>query len=143
MHPSCPDFDQTPLPGLLVFAPTCRNIYAICSRARCGWHCSHGLWRHCRAYAECSYGQLAAEVIVRYGIVTGRLEVGFKRRLNTPRVVLATACVRNDREEAEQRNTGVEKKRKLEITGKVERHGRCLFRRQKRVRRIATKVMTV
>jgi thioesterase superfamily protein 4 len=61
-------------------------------------------------------GTLAAEVFGRYNIVTARLDVGFKRRLDTPRVVLARAFV-----EGAKGGVGVGKgARKVEILGKVE-----------------------
>jgi hypothetical protein len=50
---------------------------------------------------------VAAEVFGRHGIITGALEVRFKRRLETPRVVLARASLKRVQEEA-----GAEKDRK-------------------------------
>ena len=67
-------------------------------------------------------GQLAAEVLGRYNIIIARLEVGFKGRLNTARAVLARAFVEKDDEEARRGSGEVEKRRKLEIKGRVE-HG--------------------
>ena len=67
-------------------------------------------------------GQLSAEAFGRYNIVTGRLEVEYKKRLTTPRVVLATASVEIQRAAA-QGETGEldkEKKRKSAIVGQVE-----------------------
>jgi len=61
-------------------------------------------------------GTLAAEVFGRYGIITAALEVGFRRRLDTPRVVLARASLKGVEEDA---GTGKEKK-KVEIVGTVE-----------------------
>ena len=44
-------------------------------------------------------GQLAAEVFGRYNIVTAGLDVKFKRRLDTPRVVLAKTYMEDGGEE--------------------------------------------
>jgi len=53
---------------------------------------------------------VAAEVFRRHGIITGALEVRYKRRVETPRVVLARASLKGVQEEA-----GAEKdRRKLE-----------------------------
>lgn len=54
-------------------------------------------------------GTLAAQVFGRYNIVTARLNVEFKRRLDTPRVVLARAFL-----------GGAKGERKVEIRGSVE-----------------------
>ncbi len=63
---------------------------------------------------------LATETFGRDNIVTAKLEVGFKRRLNTPRVVLARAVVEKEEEEVKGGSQGVEKKRKLKMMGTVE-----------------------
>ena len=62
-------------------------------------------------------GQLAAEMFGRHSIVTARLDVGFKRRLNTPRVVLARAVV-----EKNEGGSGVgwKMKRKVAVKGTLE-----------------------
>ena len=72
-------------------------------------------------------GQLAAEVFGRCNIITARLEVGFKRRFNTPRIVLARAFVEKNDEEARRGSTEVEKRRRLEITGRVDDGERVVF----------------
>lgn len=67
---------------------------------------------------------VAAEVFGRHGIITGALEVRFKRRLETPRVVLARASLKRVQEEA-----GAEKDRKkLEFFGGGGRWGRGSIR---------------
>ena len=65
-------------------------------------------------------GQLAAEVFGRHNIVTARLDVAFKRRLNTPRVVLAKTFMKEGEEEAKRGSVRGENKGKLEIMGRVE-----------------------
>lgn len=65
-------------------------------------------------------GHLAAEVFGRDNIVTARLDVGFRRRLNTPRVVLARAFMEEGEEEAKRGSGGGKNKGKLEIMGRVE-----------------------
>ena len=65
-------------------------------------------------------GHLAAEVFGRYNIVTAKLDVAFKRRLNTPKVVLARAFIGEGEKEAKKGSGGVENTRKLEIMGRVE-----------------------
>ncbi len=59
---------------------------------------------------------VAAEVFGRHGIITGALEVRYKRRVETPRVVLARASLKGVQEEAGAEKDG----KKLEILGTVE-----------------------
>lgn len=61
-------------------------------------------------------GTLAAEVFGRYGIITAALEVRFKRRLETPRVVLAKAALEGGKKGV----AGEERRKKVEILGTVE-----------------------
>lgn len=61
-------------------------------------------------------GTLAAEVFGRYGVITAALEVRFKRRLETPRVVLAKAALEGVRNGV----AGEEMRKKIEILGTVE-----------------------
>ncbi len=64
--------------------------------------------------------QLAAEIFGRYNIVTANLDVAFKRRLYTPRVVLARAFMEEGEEEAKRGSSRGENKRRLNIIGRVE-----------------------
>lgn len=61
-------------------------------------------------------GTLAAEMFGRYNTVTAKLDVGFKRRLDTPRVVLARAFMEVAKGGFKVGNG----ERKIEILGKVE-----------------------
>ena len=61
-------------------------------------------------------GALAAEVFGRYNIVTTRLDVGFHKRLDTPRVVLTRAIL----EGADRNNAVGEGARRVKIIGTVE-----------------------
>lgn len=79
-------------------------------------------------------GTLAAEVFGRYGIITAALEVRFKRRLDTPRVVLARASLKGVNKEIEPEKD----RKKVEILATVEdgeggvfADGRSVFARLK------------
>lgn len=66
-------------------------------------------------------GQLAAEMFGRYNIVTAKLDVEFRRRLETPRVVVARAFVEERGGARGNGGTpGEGEKRKVEIRGRVE-----------------------
>lgn len=67
---------------------------------------------------------VAAEVFGRHGIITGALEIRYKRRLEMPRVVIARASLKRVQEEA-----GAERERKqLEIFRGGGRWGRGSIR---------------
>ena len=63
---------------------------------------------------------LASEVFGRDSIITKSLNVEFKRRLDTPRVVLARAYMERVEEQVEGGDFGGESGRKLKIRGRIE-----------------------
>ena len=63
---------------------------------------------------------LASEIFGRDNIITKSLNVEFKRRLDTPRVVLARACMEGGEEEGKGGGFGGEDRRKVKISGRIE-----------------------
>ena len=52
-------------------------------------------------------GQLAAEIFGRYNIVTASLDVTFKRRLKTPRVILTRAYTEESGEDVKRGSVAI------------------------------------
>ena len=63
---------------------------------------------------------LASEVFGRDSIMTKNLNVEFKRRLDTPRVVLARAYMEGGEEEFKGGDSGGKGRRKVKIRGRIE-----------------------
>ena len=63
---------------------------------------------------------LASEVFGRDNIITKHLNVEFKRRLDTPRVVLARAYMEEGEEEVKGGGFGGEDRRKVKIRSRIE-----------------------
>lgn len=64
--------------------------------------------------------QLASEIFGRDSIITANLNVEFKRRLDTPRVVLAKAYMEDGGEEVKGGDDRGESRRRLKIRGRIE-----------------------
>lgn len=63
---------------------------------------------------------LASEVFGRDNIITKNLNVEFKRRLDTPRVMLARAYMEEGEEQVEGGGLGGEDRRKVKIRRRIE-----------------------
>lgn len=63
---------------------------------------------------------LASEMFGRDNIMTANLNVEFKRRLDTPRVVLARAYMEEGGEEVKRGDFRGEDRRKVKIRGRIE-----------------------
>lgn len=63
---------------------------------------------------------LAIEIFDRYNIITVKLNIAFKRRLNTSRMILARIFIKEDNEEVKGGSGEVKNKRKLKVRERIE-----------------------